>query len=648
MTYLPNLIKKIDEFCQRAEDFSTIRRMAAPNPWDDPNFGMENEAPSGEGEATTPHFDELMDAARQVDDPELSEQLTMLAELYRYSLQMGGGYATISRAINNLKDMYSDGSDSGIEYILNGMIKELAKAAGGIKNLSGSDNPSFVQRLAQLKQDIESRNLDERSEALDAYNEEISGAGKGAQTGESEEDLAQAGLTPEQAEIINPAALGFGNKEDPKTNKGWHTVGSGIPYKNWKEYYNNERISYATDLASETDPDNRKVLDELIRLLPIISNKTAEALDLSNVLKTDVDKPEEQAKIKAQLDAKRKELQQYKALRQQLKNRIRSSQLQKGEQKLAQEAQVLAEKLNSSDPERREKARREIELIKQKSALNTLAQSNDVYKAKKRNYILEMVRSMSGGAWPSQDWINKQQQKIDEAKTVKKIEYDRIQTLDRAKEHGKIGPVPKRPSRPGGGGGVPKAKIHQYDIGTATFNGLVDKFSEKINTSAHVARLNVTQEINADKKKVHNQLKPFVDAISKAIQKKDNQAKYEAIKALKVQMVDWSNRATAIKALSRNVKWLPFFNRIKTDFEMISSWKKETGWDLNENKKIFIAHVIRGADRIVEAYGRYYRGQGKGAGTTQLEISFDNTVKFLEMITQQLSSETRITGQETI
>lgn len=631
-----------------SEDFSTIRRFAAPNPWDDPNFGMSGEESTDKEIATeAPYFDELMNTARQVDDPELSQQLEVLAELYRYALQIGGGYATIARAINNLKNMYSDGSDSNIEDILNGMTKELAKAAGGIKQLGGNDNPSFVQRLAQLKQDIEDRTQEGHSGALDAYHEEVGGQSQGAQTGESAEDLAEAGLTPEDAEIINPAALGFDNKDDPKTNKGWHTVGSGRPYKNWKEYYNNERVSYETDLANEHDPVNRKTLDELIKLLPILSEKTQKALDLSNALRSDVSNPKDAAQMKEQLKTMRQELNQIKAARQTLKNRIRSTQLQREQQKFSDEEESLTARMQSSaDPERKEKARRELELIQQKRALNNLAMSNDVYKAKERNYRLELVRQISGGAWPSQEWINKQKAKIDNAVAmrVKKEDYDRGQTEERARQHGKIGPAPKRPGRIGGG--VPKAKIHQYDMGAATFNGLVDKFSEKVNTAAHVARLNITQERDSSKKKVHNQLKPFVEAVSKAIQKKDDRAKYEAIKALKAQMTEWSHKATAIKAMSRNIKWMPFFKRIEGDLATIAGWKTEAGWDLNENKKSFISNVIRGAGRISEAYGRYYQGQGKGAGTSQLEISLDSTVEYMNKLIAQLSKE--MAEQETV
>ena len=85
MTYLPNLFKRIDEFCRGVENFHTIKRWAAPNPWDDPNFGMEGETSTNDedNEAIVPYFEDLVNISRQVDDPGLSQQLQELAELYR-------------------------------------------------------------------------------------------------------------------------------------------------------------------------------------------------------------------------------------------------------------------------------------------------------------------------------------------------------------------------------------------------------------------------------------------------------------------------------------------------------------------------------------------------------------------------------------
>lgn len=661
MTYLPSLIRKIEDFCRLSEDFRTINRFAAPNPWDDPNFGMESgEASEEDGEdnqtVSIPYFDDLMNVSHQVEDPGLAQQLRVLAELYRYTISMGGGYATIARAITNLKNMYSDGSDSNIEFILNGMMKELSKAAGGVAALSGRDNPSFIEKLSQLKSDIENRERAEQSGALDAYNEQIGSPGA---TGETAEELSEAGLTPEEAEIINPAALGFDNKDDPKTNKGWHTVGNGRPYKNWKEYYENEVASYEADRAVETNTDIKNVLTKLIGLLPNISQLTEAALKLTGELKV---VPSEAGEAKKQ--AILTKLNALKGERRLLRNSIRTSQLKKEKQKLSEELAA------TRDP-------REQELLKQKIALNELTTSNDVYKGDERNRRLALISAMSGGNYPGPQTYQDLLEKIKEAskKRVSKVAYDAKQSTERALMHGKISNeidlkkavlegkitnkqfedamrwiekakqqgksteiIPREKGRKGGG--TKGAPINMFDTEQATFPGLVQKFGDKINTSAHVARLNVTQ-IVVDKKKVHNELKPFVDTVSKAIQKKDAAAKLTAIKALKQEMKNRMDKAPAIKALSRNIKWLPFFHKVKADLETIAGWQTEQGWDLNENKTMFIKNLINNGGKIANDYRNYYPETGPRR-PNQLDISFDNTVAYMDAVLYQLSKRTGV------
>ena len=596
MTYLPSLIKKIDEFCRWSEYNSTIKRVAAPPAWDDPNFGMEGGETSNEDAASVPYFDELMNAARQVDDPGLSQEVQVLAELYRYALQMGGGYASIARAIDNLKNMYGDSSDSDIEDILNGMIKELAKAAGGIGALSGKDNPGFVQRLIQLKQDIESRNREGRSEAIEAYNEEISGKGQGAQTEESEEDLEQAGLTKEDAEIINPAALGLDNKEDPKTNKGWHTTGSGRAYKNWKEYYENEKLAYEADLAGEDDPNNRKTIQQLIDLLPIISAKTAEALDLSNKLRSDIANPEAEAKARAELTAMREELQQLKHARRLLKYRIRSIKIGREQKILLAEEQELSERGHES-PERAEKTRRELEVIQNKKALNILSLRNAVFKAKERNYLLDMVHQMSGKAWPAQNWIDKQKQKIEEADklVISKEDYDRDLTEERGKQQAR----PETPSYENARGGrrIPMEQLpveYQIDLEKASFTALVKKLQDDIASATQAARQIIYETGKKDKqgKKILNtEYKAIIDEISESIRKRNRQTLYIAEhKLMKAVSDDVNKTREQLKGYVEIIKLEPHFRKVLDDIKKCIKTEKNAPPKLDDLGNLLVAN----------------------------------------------------------
>jgi len=212
MPYLPTLLKKIEQFAKFAQEYDNDQ-----NP---------------------PHFDELESIAHKIDDPGLGQQLSILAELYKRALKIGGGYATIARAINNVKDMYSDDTDTDIEFILNGMLSELAKQAGGRVALSGQDNSRFVQQLVQLKQDIELRNQDQQSDAINAYQEDVNVPGA---SGENEDDYSENGLGTEQGDVVFDPTAGLGGDKDAVVNRGWHTTGRAELHKNWAEYYENEK-----------------------------------------------------------------------------------------------------------------------------------------------------------------------------------------------------------------------------------------------------------------------------------------------------------------------------------------------------------------------------------------------------------------------
>lgn len=634
MTHLPSLIKKIDEFCRLTRNLGNITRFAAPPDWskydpekDYPELGQEEgagEEAGEEGEETTlPYFDDLLDVSRQIKDPGLSQQLRVLAELYSYSMRMGGGYATIARAINNLKDMYGESEGFNIEFILNGMIKELAKAAGGVSVLSGNDNPAFVQRLAQLKNDIESRDSEQQSEALDAYHEEISGAAKGVEPGESPEDLADAGITPDDADIINPAALGYGDKEDPKSNKGWHTTGSGIPYKNWQEYYNNERVSYEADLVNETDPDARRTLEELINLLPVLATKTKEALDLSNSIRSDIADPTALEQAKNKLADMRAELQEIKRTRQTLKNQIRSIRLAKEKQRLTNEAQELEQRYKTSvSLERKEKAKRDLLRVQQELALNELSSSTDMLKAKERNYRLELLHQMSGGAFPSEDWIKKQQQKINEAANLRisRTKYDRLITEQRGQEQAREETPEYEKER--GGRRIPMAKLpeqQQIDLEKASFSALVYQFQIDIASATQAARQIIYERKEKGRPKIIiEEYKNIIDEISEAIRTKNR----EALSVAKNKLAgavrnDLSVDKYQLKGYIDVLKLEPHFRKVLEAIKEVTKNKKgapakldESGNLIVENftdkDKEFLQYILNDIHRLRVLYSTYY------------------------------------------
>lgn len=505
MVLLPRLIQNIDDFYDQATELVAKAQTKKPQTleewksWtmpEEPEEGEEGE----EGIKNPPHFDELMDIARRVDDPGLSQQLEILAELYRRAIQIGGGYASIARAINELKNQYSDGTSSDIEFILNGMIKELAKHAGGVNALAGGDNPRFVQQLAQLRQDILARTQEAQSEALDAYQEDISVPGASS---EGEGELAESGLDAEP-EAVSAAALGFGgDKDDPKANRGWHTTGKIGAYKNWSEYYDNEREAYEADLAAEKNPATINILKQLISLLTSLSSKTAEALKLSNDLKV-VPDPAGQER----LEKIRDDLRALKKSRALLKARIRNTEIDKDQQKLS------AELASSKDF-------KEKELIKQKMALNELSKSKDIGKAKERNYRLALIHSMSGGNFPGPATLQDMLRKIEEASKLKiSIEDYRKQQAAKLKSIKEMGERGLKFTEKGGdfASVLVKLKQHVPNVKMGDKKYVIDKWRDKVIASA------------SEKEKTT--FKPHLDALAAAKKSGDKAAITAAMSAL--------------------------------------------------------------------------------------------------------------------
>jgi len=585
MPYLPSLFKKVDDFYRQATAFTK--------------------------NAEQDYFQELTDISHNVGDPGLTRQLQMLAELYRYALSMGGGYATIARAISNLKEMYSDDSESDIEDILNGMLRVLAKEAGGTQVLAGRDNPRFVERLMQLKSDIESRPVE--SDDYEAYQEEIGVPGA---EGESEGDYSEQGL----GDTVAPAQLGFGNKEDPKANRGWHTTGPSQPYKNWKEHYANEVAAYNIQLAQAQDPEVKKALEELIQnLIPQLSAKIEEQIDLSNQNK---EAPSDE--VTAKLKAVRGELKLLRAQVTELKRKIRLFQLRGEQAKLSSELEDAARK---NDP-------KAVELLKQKIELNRLTQSTDIYKTKERNLRLRLIESMSGGNYPGKETLEKEKAKIDLAKQerVTKEAYDRKITEERGKQQAREVTPEYEGTR--GGGRVPMERLSpekQIDLEKASFSALVYQFQIDIASATQAARQAIYRAESGGggkrgaKAKENPEYKAIIDEVSEAIRKKDRNALYAAQNKLMIAVNNDVNvEKSQLKGFVDVIKLEPHFRKVLEAIKEVTKSPKATKQNptppppkmdesgnllpenFNDKDKEVWQYILNDINRLRVLYTKYY------------------------------------------
>lgn len=550
MTYLPSLFKKIDTFYRQAMSFTK--------------------------KAERDYFEELSSIARSVGDPGLARQLRMLAELYRYAISIGGGYGTIARAINALKEMYGDEEESDIDSILNGMLAVLAKEAGGAQALAGRDNPRFIERLMQLKSDIESR-PEENDETYENYQDEVNVSGA---EGESEGELGEYGLGGD-TETVAPAQLGFGNKEDPKANRGWHTTGPSQPYKNWKEHFANEVNAYNVQLSQTHDPDVARSLENLIRLIPQLSDLVAAGTELSDQIKV---APDEEASKK--LTAIRAQIKTLRGQITGLKKSIRSHQLTNQANELTAQ---LEDAVRKNDYKQKE-------LVEQKLALNRLSLSNDVYKTKERNLRLRLIESMSGGNFPGKETLEKEKAKIQMAsrERVSKEAYDRKITEERGKQQAREITPEYEAAR--GGGRVPMERLppeKQIDLEKASFSALVYQFQIDIASAAQAARQAIYEMKQANKgskgvkKQINTEYKAIIDEISEAIRKKDR----AALQVAQTKLVTAIQNGVAVdkgqlEGYVNVIRLEPHFRKVLESIKDVTKSEKATKQNPNPPQKL--------------------------------------------------------------
>ncbi len=605
MTYLPSLIKKIDDFYSLAESLTRLKRMAAPpQTWSMPDDPEEEEGEASPGEEFVGLYPKVMDVINEINASESNEdianELQLIAELYKKAIEINGGYKQVQdyirRAMANI-DMLIDESDG----VIGEDVRDLADEV--LEDLSSDLRQRAKSTIAP--QANEAVALQQLKSTKDAFN-----SAEARQEIESQKSVYEKGK--------------------PGQETGHTIVRKSVetPNKYAKEIARLEEMK-----QTETDQTAKNSIEYLIGTLKGLIEQMKTVKRLEGELKVS---PGDPPTVKAFEEAT-VELERLRKQRLLFRRKLNESIL-KDEQ-----TQLRRKMYETRDPREKDWLEQRINLLGLRMN-EKLLRKRDMIKALKAK-INSTGTLDEKGDFQALTLPEATRQALDAAleagrgKTLTKDEYDRKQTVERAQEHGKIGPVPVRPKGRVGGGRAGE-KIHMYDVSSATFSGLVDKLSERINTSAHVARLNVTQMV-VDKKKVHNELKPFVDAVSKAIQKKDNAAKLTAIKTLKQQMQNRMDKAPAIKALARNIRWLPFFQRMKADLEIVAGWQTDKGWDLNENKTAFIQNLITGGRKIVDAYRKYYPESGPKR-PNQLEISFDSTVGYMDAVLDQLAERTGI------
>lgn len=642
MPYLPNLIKKIDDFARLASALESLKRIAA-GPDDaefdeaEPDYSQYNDPryqkvtneddEEGSGETSGPGlYSNIINIAASINktNEDAANELVLIATLYKKALELNGGYSYVKELLKKAFGAITDfvGEDGTDEETGDNPIIDDAE------NILNAVSADLTERMKTSPGQMDSMQAEkELKVAKKAFNAEEAGAMMTAQKSVFEKGKPGA----ETGHNIGP----MGPAETPQQY--------ALEIKRLKDGLDNDR-SISLNVAPSEKSINQNirnnmqslidVLVQLIKQLPLVLEleaKVKESPDDAETKETFIKAAETLSTLRGQRRDLKQAINKYLMTKDLEGLESQYVRARDPKQKAWIEDQIRLQRVRmSSDYNKKQEIKARRALI---AATGTLDENENFISL---NPPPEMIQRL-------QDAIT-----AGAAQKVSKVKYDEIQSRERAKQHGQIGEFQAR--RKGRrGGGSPRARLHQYDIGAASFHGLVDKLGEKINTATHVSRLAVTQINEKGRAKTHNELKPYVDALSKAIQKKNNPAKYEAIKKLKEQLVDWSSKEPAIKALEKNVRLLPYFKKYESELDLISKWKKpDEPWNLDEAQRSYIKSVLESWDKLINIYRRYYQGVNApktsfyGNLISQMDLNFSNAIQYISAVLNRLEYETDV------
>lgn len=604
MPYLPNVIKKIDDFCNLAESLTRLKRMAAPSAWtmpDDPEEEVTDEkSPGDEWIGLYPKITSVANQlGEQADD--VANELRLIAELYKKALEINGGYSQLSKAISislaNI-DSLIDESDGVIgEDIRDAAEDILEEVAGDLRRRAKSsigqqmDEASAMKALRSVKQEFNSQEARHEMESQKSVYEK----GKpGAETGHG---------------INAPAVL-------------------ETPQKYVREIKRLQEL-----LEQEKNPGTKQYMLELQKVLASLVIQMPKVSELSSALK---DTPDDTAK-QNEFNEATQTLEDLRSQRRLLKSRLNNQLLNKekedlvaqmGQTRNTKEREWLQERINLLDLRTDDKLLKKRDEIKARKALvNSMGvidehgdfQSQNIPEAER----IALLRGIQLGR--------------DVGTT--KAKYDRTRTEERAKTEGRKDIATRAPQRGGWAPGERQTSLDKAMSNATYFPLLVGKVGPGINTAVAGA----TYYIARAKEGGYVELKTFIDAVSAAIRKKDMAAKHAAIAALREEAKKYvfGKNKEAVASYEIAIRLTPYFRKIEERLKQISAWQHESGqWILDEQKSNFIRETNMYITRIIEIYNKQYGHRRSNFN------SFVNgvLVKSKEYIEQEILNENYNTG----
>ncbi len=590
MPLLPSLIKRIDNFCKIA-DYYSLMSVAAT---DDKSL-----------------LAELVNAAKESVNPDVSYNLKVFAAMYQKALEINGGFNTLYQILQGMtQDLDPEEEESAnVENLLNQIENSIATRA------SRNDSPGVVRELqmaaSAIRSEISPVTEDdepepEEDDEVSAYETSILGYGGGQKAFEEEGGVAKfdptGGVSPEAAQ----SGKGRG-----------YSVGKAHTYKDWANIYAAEREKYLRDMQgpdamlTKATRDARKDanvmtnLRILIDTLTKLETLTREAVKLEHqiMIETEVPHPKEEARLTAIREELRKADHNRGLLKRNLNKYYKTSELQ-GLQK------------EQSAPGKSERDRL---LLQEKIKLQELRLSGAYGYGKEAKERQRLIDSLIADPNLPVTEIKKKMEAIEQAQAftnrITKAQYDRTRTMQQGKEEGRDYIPTAEPMR--GGGRYKK----QIDFDTATYPALLKRFRELNNTIVSDAKKYVAR---SGKEKGDERLLPYVEAVSAAIKRKDNAAKFAAISALKEAIKQTLVAAPSLRGYLWSIRLAPHFKSIEEFLYNIKGKQDASGsWNLDESERATLKNAASQLARMLTIYNRFFPKKGTKYGRSHYMTSVD-------------------------
>lgn len=612
MTFLPSIFKRVDDFCKIAEFYDLIS-IAAP---DDNTLHAE-----------------LVNAAKQVVNPEVSYTLEILADMYRKALEINGGFGVLYRTVEGIvQDLDPEEEESeAVEDLLN-------KIGASIRVRARQPDSQQAMRELQNAASEAKRRLAEQ--APDVGEEEPEGdepsAYEAALMGDYE---TPEKMFEEEGGVAKFDPTGGVKPEEAAQGKGrGYSVGKAYTYKDWAGVYAREKEKYNQDLNGEdatvskavrtarTNDNVRTNLTGLIGILDKLETLTKEALKIEHqiLLETEIPHPQEERRL-ADIQRELKALEHQRGL---IKRRISNY------YKEAQLENLRKQETATTDL-------RQKRILQQKVKLQELRLSGSRGYGKESRERQRLIDSLTADPNLGDEEVRKQEAAIQQASEftnkITRAMYDRARTEQKGREAGR-GYVPSR--EPGGGRGGGQAigwkSVHQIDFDNATYPTLLKRFRELNNTIVSDAKKYVVRP----NEKGDPALTPYVDALSQAIKQKNNAAKFQAINNLKQAIKQTLVAGPSLRGYLWAIRLAPHFKAIEEFLYNIKDKQDAAGaWKLSEAERETLKGAVTQLNRMQNIYTQYFPKKGGRYGRSHYMTSIDFYPKLVDYIYKNILQE---------